>query len=217
MKKIIMSTVLLIGLLTNLNAQTTKECITDSQRIGFGLLGVLQGTIIGGPIGAFWGLGITVYASEVEKDCNELNRTGTAKIDEKTIISNIQVRPEEKVVQIEKVKPEIQDTHPTEKIAYVSAFNFKFDSTEIVKTTIDLKSIVKKRYGKKIIILGHTCTIGKEQYNEGLGFRRASVVAQLLYKMGVPKENIEIISKGETSPISDKLEENRRVDVSVID
>ncbi len=63
MKKVIGS-LIVAGLISS--SAVANECATTQEKIGFGLVGIAQGFIIGGPIGAFWGLGTVIYANEAD-------------------------------------------------------------------------------------------------------------------------------------------------------
>jgi OOP family OmpA-OmpF porin len=69
-------------------------------------------------------------------------------------------------------------------------------------------------------IVGHTCSLGTDAYNQKLSERRAAAVKDYLVKKGVPAGKITTSGKGETQPIaSNKTEadrkKNRRVEVTV--
>ncbi|MFA0108200.1 OmpA family protein, partial [Vibrio splendidus] len=66
----------------------------------------------------------------------------------------------------------------------------------------------------------HTDAIGTEEYNQGLGFRRADQTAKVLKEEGVPSQNLTIKSLGETQPIASNHNKqgrvlNRRADVVI--
>ncbi|MDD3609634.1 MAG: OmpA family protein [Halothiobacillaceae bacterium] len=72
----------------------------------------------------------------------------------------------------------------------------------------------------KILVVGHTDSIGTEAYNQKLSERRAATVKKYLTEGGIDGSKIEAMGKGESDPIADnKTKEgrakNRRVDVSV--
>jgi len=64
-------------------------------------------------------------------------------------------------------------------------------------------------------VAGHCCEIGTDQYNMALGRHRAASVARFLHGMGVDPERVETVSYGETRPVSDDLELNRRVEFEI--
>jgi outer membrane protein OmpA-like peptidoglycan-associated protein len=61
---------------------------------------------------------------------------------------------------------------------------------------------------KELILIGHTDSLGTDAYNERLGFRRASFVAQQLEARGVPHRIIRIESKGRTQPVNLRADES---------
>lgn len=78
----------------------------------------------------------------------------------------------------------------------------------------------------EIAIVGHTDSKGTEEYNDALGLRRASAVADNLVSLGFPREGITISSAGELIPIAKNVFEdgsdnpegrqlNRRVELEV--
>jgi len=53
---------------------------------------------------------------------------------------------------------------------------------------------------KKILIQGHSDERGTEEYNFALGVRRAQAVKDYLSDLGVPPENMQVLSFGKTKP-----------------
>ncbi|MHA1549829.1 MAG: OmpA family protein [Alphaproteobacteria bacterium] len=97
---------------------------------------------------------------------------------------------------------------------------FDFDSAEIKSEYYEvLKKIAKLTEGQTAItmlISGHTDTSGTTSYNQNLGQRRANSVKSFLLKYGATRNNLTIISKGETelklkTQDGVKALENRRV------
>ena len=71
-------------------------------------------------------------------------------------------------------------------------------------------------------IQGHTCSIGSEQYNQGLSERRAQSVVDYLVAAGVAPASLRAVGYGETMPTAtnDTREGrrlNRRVEIHVMD
>lgn len=72
-----------------------------------------------------------------------------------------------------------------------------------------------------LIAVGHTDSIGTEQYNQGLSERRANAVKNYLVTKGIPADRIYAEGKGELSPVaSNKTREgraqNRRVEIEIV-
>ena len=84
---------------------------------------------------------------------------------------------------------------------------FKPDRT-LKAYTIELKNYLNKYSGKKVIVTGHTDSVGVNNYQWGLD--RANNVKNYLVSQGVPAQIIEVVSKGETEPVaSNQTEEGR--------
>ena len=72
-----------------------------------------------------------------------------------------------------------------------------------------------------LIAVGHTDSIGSEQYNQGLSERRANSVKNYLVGKGIPTDRIYTEGKGETSPVADNATregraQNRRVEIEIV-
>jgi outer membrane protein OmpA-like peptidoglycan-associated protein len=80
--------------------------------------------------------------------------------------------------------------------------HFAFDKSELTPTaqTIlqDAVAKLKKHPNAYVTIEGHTCSIGTEEYNMGLGTRRAESVKKFLISQGIEAERLTTISYGET-------------------
>ena len=61
-----------------------------------------------------------------------------------------------------------------------------------------MRSIAKLR---ELILIGHTDSLGSDTYNNRLGLRRATFIAQELEKRGVPHNIIRVVSRGREQPV----------------
>jgi outer membrane protein OmpA-like peptidoglycan-associated protein len=88
---------------------------------------------------------------------------------------------------------------------------FEFDKADIppqhMKRLQELRTRLLTSPNAKVVLIGHTDTVGTEKYNLGLGTRRATSVRDFLTKKdetskqnGVDSSRIEIQSRGETQP-----------------
>ena len=71
-----------------------------------------------------------------------------------------------------------------------------------------------------IDVIGHTCDLGAEAYNQGLSERRARAVATFLAQQGVSSDLMDVSGMGESSPVASNANEagrsqNRRVEVHI--
>ncbi len=101
---------------------------------------------------------------------------------------------------------------------------FDFDSSELLPPTKEaLQQVAQwllEHPDKRILIEGHCDERGTEEYNIGLGERRARSVKHYLILQGVEPERIDIISYGESRPLDPRhCEEawakNRRCEIKV--
>ena len=104
--------------------------------------------------------------------------------------------------------------------------NFDFDKAIIREgeRPILMKAVefIRKYPDARIVLEGHTCSIGTDQYNLGLSQRRAQAVKQFVEeKGGFDGSRITAVGYGESKPIeSNRTREgrahNRRVEVLII-
>lgn len=101
---------------------------------------------------------------------------------------------------------------------------FRFDSAELTdlgKGKVYLAAQkLKEKNSITVVIEGHTDDVGNEEYNQGLGLRRAQVVMAELTAQGVDPKRISALSQGETKPLIDQPTDwaravNRRVEFQV--
>ena len=100
---------------------------------------------------------------------------------------------------------------------------FAFDSAELDSTARGLLNeaayILQGKTGQ-IVVAGHTCNIGTDQYNQRLSERRANSVRQYLISKGIDANRLSAVGYGESRPkYSNDTEEtrrlNRRVEISI--
>lgn len=210
MKKILISLVVAAILVTN---ASSKECIEKEDRLGFGIIGVLQGLIIGGPIGAFWGVGTIAFADSYQDDCvkNETKVAVVVPQKEKTIASE---NVDKKLDNLQNDKSMENDNKNFQLVE--SFVNFEFNSYVIKKVNKDIKSIDFSN-AKIIVIEGNTDSVGTDEYNFALGLKRANAVKDFFIKNNViDLDKLSVVSFGETAPISTNDDQNRRVDLKLL-
>jgi peptidoglycan-associated lipoprotein len=127
------------------------------------------------------------------------------------------VKPvEEKPLEVVKVPPEAPPA-PIKTLSDVyfdyDRFNLRHDDKN--KLNDNAQIIVNHLSDQKVVIEGHCDERGTESYNMILGKRRAEAVKKFLVDLGVPEENLEVVSFGKERPFctAHSLEcwqENRR-------
>lgn len=139
---------------------------------------------------------------------------------------------EEEVIIVEEEtvpppEPEIIPEEPrvVEKVV-LNAIRFDFDSAAIKPEFFPLLDegiiIIQKHPEKEVVIEGHTCWVGTEDYNLGLSLRRATSVKNYLVEKGIKQERLIVKGYGEANPVADNTtiegrKMNRRVEFKVID
>ncbi len=123
-------------------------------------------------------------------------------------------------VFLEKAPP-----RPAASKIIINSVLFDFDSSAVKpEAAIVLKeaaSMLKQNPGKAITIEGHTCSIGTDQYNQGLSERRANSVKKFLAGQGIEMSRMSAKGLGESRPVADNKTEdgrqrNRRVEFHVM-
>jgi len=99
---------------------------------------------------------------------------------------------------------------------------FDFDISKLSDVSIEeIKNFIKTNIKtiKKFIVVGHTDTMGTKKYNKVLSLERAEAVQKVLTELGIEKNNIHILGKGEDNlrvQTADEVKHpaNRRAEIS---
>jgi OOP family OmpA-OmpF porin len=86
----------------------------------------------------------------------------------------------------------------------------------------DLADKIKTK-GAQVVdidVIGHTDSVGPEEYNMGLSIRRATSVKDYMVSEGIDAGIIDVIGKGELNPVASNATDagraqNRRVDINI--
>jgi OOP family OmpA-OmpF porin len=103
----------------------------------------------------------------------------------------------------------------------VGAIQFALGSAKLsreARATIDQLAERMKSSGDAMLVIGHTCAIGSDDYNMKLSVRRAKAVRDRLAKAGVAADRLAIEGDGERqllSGIDEADPRNRRVDIKM--
>jgi peptidoglycan-associated lipoprotein len=242
MKKVILLSILSIIINLQLIAD---NCVKTSEKISFGVVSVAQASVIGGPVGAFWGLGVLTYLSNYQNPASCYDYTS------KTVKKVYQPK---KIKKVTKVKPAIKSSKINQVAKVKQIKQIKKSIKQIKKQPIKIKKIEKpikhtNKYNhgdkvyknfisfdydsydvntypsilnnlsnnkiKSIRIEGNTDEYGSNKYNKILGLVRAMVVKEILIENNIDKNKLSIVSNGSTNPISNNDLENRRVDLVI--
>ncbi|WP_181918468.1 MULTISPECIES: Ig-like domain-containing protein [unclassified Wenzhouxiangella] len=121
-------------------------------------------------------------------------------------------------------EPRTEERVTINEVTLTDRTTFDFDSSELksgAENTLDeiVAAIEDGGLVGDIQIVGHTCDIGTEAYNQGLSERRARSVVDYLSANGVDSGDIEWRGEGETEPrfpndSEENRSRNRRVEIS---
>jgi OOP family OmpA-OmpF porin len=111
------------------------------------------------------------------------------------------------------------------KVTYAADAFFDFDKSVLKpEGKAKLDDLVGKIKGinlEVIIAVGHTDSVGTDQYNQRLSVRRAESVKAYLVSKGIEKNRVYTEGKGEKQPVADNKTaegraKNRRVEIEVV-
>ena len=80
---------------------------------------------------------------------------------------------------------------------FFDSFRMKQGAEERIQEVVEY---MRENPDERVIIEGHTCSLGTEEYNYQLGLRRARAAARELGQRGISSERIGTVSYGETRP-----------------
>ena len=104
------------------------------------------------------------------------------------------------------------------RTALLLALVFALAGFRIVLPVDRLATVLKEDAARKVLIEGHTDSVGSDEYNQSLSERRAQSVQAALFERGVEASQISTVGKGETSPVASNdspvgRQQNRRVEL----
>jgi outer membrane protein OmpA-like peptidoglycan-associated protein len=95
--------------------------------------------------------------------------------------------------------------------------NLKPDASTRVN---EIGAILAKYPEDRVVVVGHTDSVGSDEYNQRLSENRANAVRVRLLSEGVPDKNISTVGMGESQPVSSNATkkgraQNRRVELKI--
>lgn len=124
--------------------------------------------------------------------------------------------------EVEKRYGEVLQAQPARPVTYTLFFNT--GTTELTAASRSLLNEVRSRIAgfpaAQVTVIGHTDRVGSPEANDALSFKRAAAIRDVLVKIGVAADAVEVVGRGERQPLvqtaDGKSEErNRRVEVKL--
>ncbi|MGM9515674.1 outer membrane protein OmpA [Roseateles sp. DB2] len=154
------------------------------------------------------------------KDCDGALKPEVKKVEPPKVADTPKVEPKAEV------KPPV--TPPvvqSEKVTFAADAFFDFDKAVLKpEGKAKLDDLVSKTSGinlEVIVAVGHTDSVGSDEYNQKLSVRRAEAVKAYLVSKGIEKNRVYTEGKGEKQPVADNKTtegraKNRRVEIEVV-
>lgn len=110
-------------------------------------------------------------------------------------------------------------------VTFASGLLYDFDSdvvrAEAAQNLRNLAASLNKYPNTDLLIVGHTDSVGTNDYNQGLSQRRASAAASYLAAQGVNSGRLRSVGRGEAEPIASNdteggRQQNRRVEIAIV-
>jgi outer membrane protein OmpA-like peptidoglycan-associated protein len=158
------------------------------------------GTVIGAAAGAAVGGGIGYMMDRQEADLRE----------------QLASERSQHQIEIQRVRDDLL------KLTLANEISFDFNSATIKPafrpTLVKLADVLVQYQDNRVTVVGHTDSIGAEDYNESLSRQRASAVVSELIQLGVPASRMIAVGQGEHEPRASNAteagrEQNRRVEI----
>lgn len=165
---------------------------------------------------------------EAEQKAAELERNLMESEEKTAELEKARLEVEQKAAELAQVKTELEalKARPSDRGMVLTMGDVLFEvnrstlSVGAAKTIEQLSDFMNKYPDRKIIIEGHTDSMGKAEYNMTLSQRRADSVKKALVEKGVDENRIVTKGYGETSPVATNKtaagrQQNRRVEVII--
>jgi outer membrane protein OmpA-like peptidoglycan-associated protein len=117
---------------------------------------------------------------------------------------------------------EMLQAQPARPFTYTLYFNTA--TTELTpQSRVALGEVKQKIKGfpaAQVTVIGHTDRVGSTEANDALSFKRGAAIRDLLIQIGIPRDAIEVVGRGEREPLvqtADNVaeERNRRVEIKL--
>lgn len=159
---------------------------------------------------------VIVRAANAEQRLSQPYQTAVARTGQAPVLQQSQAE------QVQQTYAPLFATAPPKPVRFV--LYFQTDTTRLTAesqaATGRVLNETLARSGAEIVLIGHTDTRGRGEYNDALSLQRAQLVRDLFVQRGFPAGRIEATGRGERElavPTRDEVDEvrNRRVEILV--
>jgi len=159
---------------------------------------------------------------QIASNNTHMDQTKNSAIQEavETVLSKTQISSEKPIdLEKEKVADLAKNSVLTNKKTYQYAF--EFSSKEIKLLAVEEASRLThfiEQCDNKVVIVGHTCNLGPEEFNYQLGLDRATAMQKFLIEQGINPDRLIIRSEGMNQPVASNSTKagrklNRRIEL----
>jgi outer membrane protein OmpA-like peptidoglycan-associated protein len=117
---------------------------------------------------------------------------------------------------------EVLEAQPARPFKYTLYFNTGMTqlTTQSKEALDEVTQKIKSFPAAQVTVIGHTDRVGSDSENDVLSLKRANTVREMLIQIGIPKEAIEVVGRGERELLvrtADGVseEKNRRVEIKL--
>lgn len=213
MKKIITRTAIACAIAVGVSACATQNDPHQRAKVG-AAVGAVAGAVlghqldgksgrwVGAAVGALAGGGVGHYMDNQQQEFE----------------SSLQQERDANQLEIERLRDD------TLKLTVDSEVSFDFGKAEIKPTfrpSLDKLGALLMKYDRTIVhVVGHTDSVGSDQFNQRLSEERAMRAGDYLAAYGVPRDRLRTEGRGEREPRANNATEagrqlNRRVEIFV--
>ena len=124
--------------------------------------------------------------------------------------------------QVEERYGNVLQSQPARPFSYTLFFNTgTTDLTQQSRVALnDVRQKIKGFPAAQVSVIGHTDRVGTVEANDALSLKRALAIRDMLIQIGIPRDAIEVVGRGEREPIVQTAdgkaqERNRRVEIKL--
>ena len=131
-------------------------------------------------------------------------------------------RTENQADEVQQRLGELLESQPARPFTFVLYFNTR--TTELTPQSRaalnDVREKIKSFPAAQVVVIGHADGVGSVESNDALSLRRASALRDTVVQIGIPRQAIEVVGRGEREPLVQTADgvasdRNRRVEVKL--